>query len=104
MMKWLSKCGFTSTETVGLLGTGAQDVHLDFHTTPELCLCLMMMMMDDVGLNVLGCRDILGTNCNKLLKLKINGGGGGGGGEGAGVASASVRATMSGRQQGAYSW
>ena len=41
---------------------------------------------DDVGLNVLGCRaDILGTNCNKLLKLKINGGGGGGA-----VASASV--------------
>ena len=26
------KCYFTSTETVGLLGTGAQDVHLDFHT------------------------------------------------------------------------
>ena len=25
-----------STETVGLLGTGAQDVHLDFHTAPEL--------------------------------------------------------------------
>ena len=24
------------TETVGLLGTGAQDVHLDFHTAPEL--------------------------------------------------------------------
>ena len=33
---WL-KCCFTSTETVGLLGTGALDVHLDFHTTPELC-------------------------------------------------------------------
>ena len=32
---WL-KCCFTSTETVGLLGTGAQDVHLDFHTAPEL--------------------------------------------------------------------
>ena len=32
---WL-KCCFTSTETVGLLGTGAQDVHLDFHTPPEL--------------------------------------------------------------------
>ena len=32
---WL-KCCFTSTETVGLLGTGAQDGHLDFHTTPEL--------------------------------------------------------------------
>ena len=30
---------------------------------------------DDVGLNVLGYRvDILGTNCNKLLKLKVNGG------------------------------
>ena len=32
---WL-KCRFTSTETVGLLGTGAQDGHLDFHTVPEL--------------------------------------------------------------------
>ena len=31
---WLS-C-FTSTETVGLLGTGAQDGHLDFHIAPEL--------------------------------------------------------------------
>ena len=30
------KCCFMSTETVGLLGTGAQDVHLDFHTAPEL--------------------------------------------------------------------
>ena len=37
---------------------------------------------DDIGLKVLGCRaDILGTNCNRLIKLKINawmGGGGGG--------------------------
>ena len=32
----LLKCRFTSTKTVGLLGTGAQDVHLDFHTAPEL--------------------------------------------------------------------
>ena len=31
---WL--CCFTSTETVGLLGTGAQDGHLDFHTAHEL--------------------------------------------------------------------
>ena len=31
---WL-KCCFTFTETVGLLGTGAQDGHLDFHTAPE---------------------------------------------------------------------
>ena len=33
---WLVECCFTSTETVGLLGTGAQDVHLDFHTAPDL--------------------------------------------------------------------
>ena len=33
----LVECCFTSTETVGLLGTGAQDVHLNFHTAPELC-------------------------------------------------------------------
>ena len=39
---WLLKCCFTSTETVGLLGTGAQDVHLDFHTAHELCAWLMM--------------------------------------------------------------
>ena len=32
------KCCLTSTETVGLLGTGAQDGHLDFHTAPELCV------------------------------------------------------------------
>ena len=32
---WM-KCCFTSTETEGLLGTGAQDV-LNFHTVPELC-------------------------------------------------------------------
>ena len=31
------QCCFTSTETVGLLETGAQDGHLDFHTAPELC-------------------------------------------------------------------
>ena len=32
---WL-KCCFTSTETLGLLGTGAQDGHLHFHTAPQL--------------------------------------------------------------------
>ena len=54
---------------------------------------------DDVGLHVLGCRvDILGTNCKKLLKVKMSGGGGGG------VALASVRVIMSGGQQGAYCW
>ena len=30
LVGWL-KCCFMSTETVGLLGTGSQDVHLDFH-------------------------------------------------------------------------
>ena len=34
------KCWFTSAETVGLLGTGAQDGHLDFHTPPVLWSCL----------------------------------------------------------------
>ena len=33
----LVECCFMPTETVDLLGTGAQDVHLDFHTAPELC-------------------------------------------------------------------
>ena len=33
--RWL-KCYFTSATIVGLLGTGAQDVHLYFHTAPEL--------------------------------------------------------------------
>ena len=41
--KLLAECCSTSTETVGLLGTGARDVHLDFHTTPELCLHKLMM-------------------------------------------------------------
>ena len=35
--RWLVECCFTSTETIGLLGTGAQDGHLRFHTAPELC-------------------------------------------------------------------
>ena len=34
--EWLVECCFTSSETIGLLGTGAQDGHLDFHTAPEL--------------------------------------------------------------------
>ena len=39
----LLKCCFMSTETVGLLRTGAQDVHLDFHTAPGLrqCACAL---------------------------------------------------------------
>ena len=62
LMKWC----FTSTETVGLLGTGAQDVHLDFHTAPELSVTVD----DNVELNVLGCRvDILGTNCDQCRSI-----------------------------------
>ena len=50
-----------------------------------------------MGLNVLGCRaDILETNCNKLLKLKINVWGGRWGGG----SSASVRVAMSGGRGG----
>ena len=37
------KCCFTSTETVGLLGTGAQDGHLDSHAALELSVTGMMM-------------------------------------------------------------
>ena len=39
-----------------------------------------IMNDDDVGLHDLGCRvDILGTNCKKLLKVKMSVQGGGGG-------------------------
>ena len=47
------KCCFTSTKIVGLLGTGAQDVHLDFHTPPEL---LGSVQGGEVMLNVLRCQ------------------------------------------------
>ena len=59
----LVECCFTSTETAGLLGTGAQDIRLDFHTAPDLWLGL-----DDVELNALGCRvDVLGTNGDQCV-------------------------------------
>ena len=32
----VAECCFTSTETIGLLGMGAQDDHINFHTAPEL--------------------------------------------------------------------
>ena len=35
-ISWLVECCFTSTETIGLLGMGSQDSHLNFHTVPEL--------------------------------------------------------------------
>ena len=37
-LKGSVECCFTSTETVGLLGTGAQNGHLYFHTAPEIWL------------------------------------------------------------------
>ena len=40
MVDWLKCWWFTSTDTVDLLGTGAQDVHLDFHTETELRSCV----------------------------------------------------------------
>ena len=47
----LVECCFTSTQTVGLLGTGARDAgHLDFHTAPELCAGVR----DNLLLNVHG--------------------------------------------------
>ena len=42
-MRYKLKCCFTSTKTVGLLWTGAQDGHLDFHTAPELCAVISRM-------------------------------------------------------------
>ena len=38
----LLKCCFTSSETLDLLGTGAQDGHLCFHTAPVLCNLLLL--------------------------------------------------------------
>ena len=49
-----------SAETVGLLGTGAQDVHLDFHTAPELCILLVeccFTSTETVGLLGTGAQD-----------------------------------------------
>ena len=37
MQRSLAECCFTCTKTVGLLGTGTQDGHLDLHTAPEFC-------------------------------------------------------------------
>ena len=39
------ECCFTSTETVGLLETGAQDGHLDFHTAPEFAFAWLSVAL-----------------------------------------------------------
>ena len=51
---WL-KCCFTTTETVGLLGTGAQAVHLDFHTAPELWIHWYLYIFRRHSLQVPAC-------------------------------------------------
>ena len=38
---FIVQCCFTYTETVGLIGTGTQDGHLDFHTALELCASML---------------------------------------------------------------
>ena len=54
----LAECCFTSTETVGLLGTGAQDGHLDSHTAPELCeVQFCITSTETVGLLETGAQD-----------------------------------------------
>ena len=56
----LLKCCFTSTETVGLLGTGAQDGHLDFHTAPELCGSLSLVLYTDTVSRIFNYYTMLG--------------------------------------------
>ena len=56
-------CCFTSTETAGLVGTGTQDVHLDFHTALELCsrrlkLKCCFTSTETVGLLGTGAQDV----------------------------------------------
>ena len=66
----LVECCFTSTETVGLLGTGAQDVHFDFHTAPELCdkldCIVFIKVRDSIALVAFG---LFGLSCDELHPL-----------------------------------
>ena len=50
----LSHNSWTSTETMGLLGMGAQDGHLDFHTAPEPC-CLSRACVQATGVSERPC-------------------------------------------------
>ena len=56
LVGWL-KCCFMSTETVGLLGTGSQDVHFDFH-----------ILLSSVGVGG-GCGGGGGSNKNLFQRL-----------------------------------
>ena len=58
---WL-KCCITSTETISLLGKGAQDIHLDFHTARSVSLAGAATSITFVATKVLlrqtrACRD-----------------------------------------------
>ena len=61
-MSSLLECCFTFTETVGLLGTGAQDVRLDFHTAPQLSMSSLVeccfTFTETVGLLGTGAQDV----------------------------------------------
>ena len=46
---WLVECCFTSTETVGLFGTGAQDGHLHFRTALELRQSVRSLILNVLG-------------------------------------------------------
>ena len=50
----LSHNSWTSTETMGLLGMGAQDGHLDFHTAPGPC-CLSRACVQATGVSERPC-------------------------------------------------
>ena len=49
------ECCFTSTETVGLLGTGAQDGHLDFHPAHELSQPCLQLQLSRQGADNQAC-------------------------------------------------
>ena len=64
-LRWLVERCFTSTETVGLLGMGAQDGHLDFHAAPELCLMFSVGPNTySVGLSIL----VLSVGPSRLMR------------------------------------
>ena len=77
----LVQCCFTSTETVGLLGTGAQDGHLDFHTAPELwdrSCCCPRTSVDILGTSWDQCRGMvqycfMSTEARRLVRTNSPG-------------------------------
>ena len=58
------KCCFTSTETVGLLGTGARDGHRHFNTAPEHCLYFRVTTYNDNNNEIF-------TKCEPLTEVGV---------------------------------